>query len=165
MLEYLSDADLKWMAAAGRLQSVPRGHVLVRQGEDTPSLFILLEGHAVVEVHGLGVIARLHGGEVMGEMSFVDASPPSATVTSEDDCILLTVEKVAVMERMQTDPGFEGRLYKALAIFLANRLRGTVNRMKSAGDGGEAAPAELMTARKSPTSDRGLAILMTAAVA
>lgn len=137
MLDYLSDADLEWMARTGLRKAVPHGEVLVNQGVHTQSLFIILEGCAAVVVDGLGVIARLGAGEVMGEMSFVDSTPPSATVTADGSCTVLMLDKKDVHARLGADKGFAGRLYKALAIFLANRLRATVTRMKTspAGEG------------------------------
>lgn len=162
MLDYLSDADLQWMARAGVRQTVPDGHVLVQQGVQTPSLFVILEGRAAVNVEGLGIIARLGAGEVMGEMSFVDASPPAATVTADGPCTVLALNKSEVHARLGADKGFAGRLYKAFAIFLANRLRATVGRMKHSSGKPEEVPS-IGTAGRS--AERSLEKLMQAKAA
>jgi CRP/FNR family cyclic AMP-dependent transcriptional regulator len=71
----------------------------------------------------VGAIARLASGEVVGEMSFVDNTPPSATVRTGAGAKLLAVDKRDLAERMQADPPFAARFYRALAMFLSDRLR------------------------------------------
>lgn len=130
ILGNLSDEDIEWMARAGRRLDLAGGQVLVRQGEASDSLYIVLEGHATVDVAGVGTVARLGSGEVVGEVSFVDSAPPSATVSADGRCIVLALAKREIEARLRSDGGFAGRFYKALAIFLADRLRGTVDRLK-----------------------------------
>ncbi|MBP2297353.1 cyclic nucleotide-binding domain-containing protein [Azospirillum picis] len=130
ILGNLSDEDIEWMARAGRRLDLAAGHVLVRQGEPSDSLFIVIEGHAAVVVAGVGTVARLGSGEVIGEVSFVDSALPSATVTADGRCIALALSKREIEARLRSDGGFAGRFYKALAIFLADRLRGTVDRLR-----------------------------------
>jgi CRP/FNR family transcriptional regulator, cyclic AMP receptor protein len=62
-------------------------------------------------------------------MSFVDSAPPSATVTAVGDGMALFLDKEVVSRKLETDLAFGCRFYRALAIFLADRLRGTVRRM------------------------------------
>ena len=61
-----------------------RARELIEQGVPVDSVFILLDGRLAVWLrprHGPErEIARLNAGEIVGEMSFVDARPPSATV-------------------------------------------------------------------------------------
>ncbi len=130
ILGNLSDEDIEWMARAGRRLDVGDTHVLVRQGQPADCLYIVLEGHAVVDVAGVGIVARLGSGEVIGEVSFVDSAPPSATVLADGRCVALALNRRDIETRLRSDGGFSGRFYKALAIFLADRLRGTVDRLK-----------------------------------
>ena len=126
----LSDEDIEWMSRAGRRQRTLDGQVLLREGEQVSHLFIMLEGVVTVAVSGLGVVAELGSGEVIGEMSFVDSAPAAATVTAVGGGTVLALDKRDVAQRLRAEPGFAGRFYKALAIFLADRLRGTVDRLK-----------------------------------
>ncbi|MCG5244269.1 cyclic nucleotide-binding domain-containing protein [Azospirillum doebereinerae] len=130
ILGNLSDEDIEWMARTGRRLDVGDGHVLVRQGQPADCLYIVLEGHASVDVAGVGVVARLGSGEVIGEVSFVDSAPPSATVSADGRCVALALNRRDIEARLRGDGAFAGRFYKALAIFLADRLRGTVDRLK-----------------------------------
>jgi CRP/FNR family cyclic AMP-dependent transcriptional regulator len=62
---------------------------------------------------------------MVGEMSFVDARPPSASVVALEDSLVLSIPVAALRDRLN-DPPFAARFYRALAVFLADRLRNTV---------------------------------------
>jgi CRP/FNR family cyclic AMP-dependent transcriptional regulator len=123
ILAVLRDEDVDWLARAGRVVHAPAEEVIIRQGEASRDLFFVLEGYVDVLVEGVGAIARLASGEVVGEMSFVDNTPPSATVRTGAAAKLLAVDKRDLAERMQADPPFAARFYRALAMFLSDRLR------------------------------------------
>jgi len=72
--------------AACELVKVGDGGVLVNQGDTSNDFFVLQKGSLKVVDRGTGedfILARLCEGDVFGEMSFLDGSPRSATVTSE----------------------------------------------------------------------------------
>jgi CRP-like cAMP-binding protein len=48
-----------------------------------------------------------------------------ATVTAAKDSRLLSVSRVALQDKLGKDPWFASRFYKAIALFLADRLRTT----------------------------------------
>ena len=129
ILGQLDDMDVDWLARQGRKREIPAGEVLVREGMPCPSVFILLEGGMDVTIHGLGCVANLASGEMIGELSFVDSAPPSATVTAQTVCVVLDVDKTLLAAQLARDDGFARRFYQAIAMFLADRLRGTVRRM------------------------------------
>jgi CRP-like cAMP-binding protein len=127
----LNDHDVEWMASAGRVCSVPAGTVIVAQGEDIDALYLVLDGLFAVSVTARATereIARLHAGEVVGEISFVDSRPPSATVTAVQDSRVLRIAR-ADLHRKLEETGFASRFYKALALFLADRLRSAPQRL------------------------------------
>jgi CRP-like cAMP-binding protein len=82
----------------------------------------------------LGKLAELGVGEIVGEMSYVDDAPPSASVVAEGSCTVLELVYEDITRRMEHDPAFGMRIYRALSFFLADRLRGTVRRF-GYGDG------------------------------
>ena len=138
ILGELNDEDVEWMAATGRRRVVDDGpSVLIREGEAADDLFFVLEGNSVVSVSGVGDVARLGTGEVVGEMSFVDSAPPSATVTAEPGCVVLAVPKREMTARLGKDVGFAARFYRAMAIFLADRLRSANTRGASSASLGD----------------------------
>jgi CRP-like cAMP-binding protein len=68
-------------------------------------------------------IAKLLAGEIVGEISFVDSRPPSASVKAVVDSQVLALPKAALRAKLQRDLGFASRFYLSLATFLADRLR------------------------------------------
>ena len=136
----LSDEDVEWMLATGRRQSVPRGAVLIRQGVPIDALFILLEGRlAVLLGRQEREIARLNAGEIVGEMSFVDARPPSATVKALEDSTVFALSRLTLGAKLSADLGFAARFYKALAIYLSTTVR---ERHRALGYGTDLPPEE-----------------------
>lgn len=125
----LNDADVELLATLGRVRTVPAGAVLIAQGRQLDRLYILLDGHMDVAVAGVGTVATLGSGEVLGEMSFVDSAPTSATVRALDDVRLLDLPRAELEARFVADPAFGMRFFKAIAVFLAERMRSTVQRL------------------------------------
>jgi bacteriocin-type transport-associated protein len=130
-LGILYDEDLDWLIANGRRQSIPAGTVLIREGEPITAVYIVLEGVFSVSIGTLKSqeVARLPVGEVVGEMSFVDSRPPSATVRAVTDGVVLALPRQQLDARLAQNPAFAGRFYRALAVFLADRLRHTTRRL------------------------------------
>lgn len=127
LMGLLIDEDVEWLATSGEMRFVPKGTAIIRQGEPIDALSILLDGKLAVTVAAgqNQQVAVLYPGEVLGEISFVDARPPSATVTAMIDSHVLAINREALARKMQKEPAFAARFYKALAVFLADRLRTT----------------------------------------
>jgi CRP-like cAMP-binding protein len=120
----LSDGDVVWLARHGRRRRVKQGGVLIREGEPIDALYVVLEGELDVVVGAeRRRVARLLAGEVVGEMSFIDARPPSATVSAATDAVLFTIAKATLTQRLTADAAFAARFYKAIATFLSDRVR------------------------------------------
>jgi CRP-like cAMP-binding protein len=119
----LSDADVQWIAKTGVLKRLRGGDVLIHEGEQTDALIFILEGELAVSNLALGQFARMGVGEIVGEISLVDSAPASATVTAKGEGLALFVDKDMLMAKLAADNGFGSRFYRALAVFLADRLR------------------------------------------
>jgi CRP/FNR family cyclic AMP-dependent transcriptional regulator len=123
----LNDDDVEWMLRSGAKRFVPAGATLIEQGVPVDAVFILLEGRLAVWLKGRRSpereIARLNAGEIVGEMSFVDARPPSATVRAVEDSAVFAVSKTILNAKLSSDQGFAARFYRALAIYLSTTVR------------------------------------------
>lgn len=126
-LGILNDSDLEWMIAAGVKRDIAPTQVLIHEGKRVDSVFLVLDGKLSVEVAALGnrEVARLQCGEVVGEMSFADSRPPSATVKAVEPAVVLEIPRHLLQARLAQDAGFAARFYRALAVFLSDRLRST----------------------------------------
>ena len=127
-LGILNDTDVDWMITAGTRHTVPAGEVLIHEGQPVQSVFLVLDGTFVVSTAALGAkqIARLMCGEVVGEMSFVDSRRPSASVTAIEPSAVLAISRHTLVRKLEEDVGFAARFYRAIAVFLSDRLRTTV---------------------------------------
>ncbi|MFW5926133.1 MAG: cyclic nucleotide-binding domain-containing protein [Myxococcota bacterium] len=75
------------------------GDVLIEQGAEGTSFFVLVRGTVRVTKHLDGadvVLAGLHDGAIFGEMALVSAQPRTATVTAVNDCDLLEFDRAAL---------------------------------------------------------------------
>jgi CRP/FNR family cyclic AMP-dependent transcriptional regulator len=61
----------------------------------------------------------------VGEISFVDARPPVASVRAEVESMAGAIPRSALAKKLQEDVGFAARFYQSVAVFLADRLRKT----------------------------------------
>lgn len=135
ILGQLSDDDLEWMLTAGARERVVAGAGLIREGQAVDALYIVLEGELAVTTRASQgrEVARLGAGEVIGEISFVDSRPPSATVTAVREGLVYRLDRARLSARLAEDAAFAGRFYRALAVFLANRLRRTTGLLGYSG--------------------------------
>jgi CRP-like cAMP-binding protein len=123
----LTDEDVEWLTKQGQRRDISGDTLVITEGEPVDDVFILLEGICVVSREVGGEIARIGIGEMIGEMSFIDASPPSASVRTGSDSLLLQVPRSILARRLETDCGFAARFYRALAMMLSDRLRDAVH--------------------------------------
>ncbi|NER81236.1 MAG: cyclic nucleotide-binding domain-containing protein [Leptolyngbya sp. SIO1D8] len=133
ILGILEDEDVDWLVSAGHRRELVSHEILIHEGEPNHALYLILSGRFVVSVarSQQTAIAYLSGGEVVGEMSFVDHLPPSATVTATESAVVLEIERETLEQKLIQDVGFACRWYQALATLLSTRLRGTVRHLEA----------------------------------
>lgn len=129
----LSDADIEWMCEAGHTRSLAAGGRLIEAGHAVDDISLVLRGELAVYAGG-NEIARLGEGEIVGELSFLDARPPYASVEAVEPSIVLCVPHGAVHARFAREPTFGTRFYRSLGVFLASRLRQTVGQLGVFGE-------------------------------
>lgn len=129
----LSDDDLDWIIANGAIEKIPPTTALIKEGESADFLYIVLEGSLVVSVTvegGAKEVTTLGNGEIFGEMSFVDNRPPSATVETLSESLVLSLSRSTLGAHLADDIGFASRFYRAIALFLSSRLRITLSELE-----------------------------------
>lgn len=120
----LKDTDVDWLANHGKRQRRPARSILITAGVSVDTLYIVLEGElAVLEPKSGREIARLVAGEIVGEMSFIDTRPPSATVKALSDAVVYAISKQKLAQHLDDDVAFAARFYKAVATLLSDRVR------------------------------------------
>ena len=137
ILGILDDSDANWLVSNGKARHIRAGTVIIQQGVPVDSVFILLDGQLLVH-SGNVEIAKLLAGEIVGEISFVDLRPPSASVKALVDSQALAIDKAVLRAKLQKDLGFASRFYLSLATFLADRLRVATARLSTGQEGSDA---------------------------
>jgi CRP/FNR family transcriptional regulator, cyclic AMP receptor protein len=131
LMGILDDGDVEWLGRTGATKFMPSGKVLIHEGKTIEDIYVVLEGKLSVSVRAMGdrEIATLLAGEIVGEMSFVDARPPSASVITSQDSYVLVLPRTLLTSKLHTDSAFAARFYRAVATLLADRLRKTTSHL------------------------------------
>ncbi len=127
----LDEVELEKLSKVSGRRRVERGAFVVRAGESTDSLYILLTGRAKVTNHDEEgreiILAWLGAGESFGEMGLIDGSPRSANVVASEACELLVLSKDSFQRCMQDN--FQVAL--KLMQVLVQRLREADRKIES----------------------------------
>ena len=134
----LTDSDVEWLARAGERVHVDGGAPLIPLGSRVDYLYIVLDGQLAIRSPAGALIAHLESGEIVGEMSLVDPAPTTVAVEVASDATLFRISDTKLREKLATDFPFAARFYRAICIFLADRMRATTQRL---GYGDGATPA------------------------
>jgi CRP-like cAMP-binding protein len=129
ILGQLSDSDVEWLATVGERRKIAPGTELIHEGTDIDAVYLILDGQMSVWAGGRLKIATVTSGDILGEMSLIDASKTSASLRCETESIVLAISKAVLSRRLETDVGFAARFYKALALCLADRMRNAIKHM------------------------------------
>jgi len=116
----------------GRCLRLNKGDILMREGDPVRSLYCILEGEVDIFVpedmeyqHDMNWLNLLVDGACVGEYSFIDQQPASATVRANTEVSLFEVSHEVLRELLDTDDAARARLYKNLLECLVDRLRNT----------------------------------------
>jgi len=141
ILGQLSDSDVDWLARAGQRIKAGKATQLITFGVTLSHVYIVLDGELSVQTNKGFELAKVSSGEILGEMSLVDSRPPSASGVVLQDAVVLALDKAVLQAKLDLDTGFSSRFYRAISIFLSERMRSTVGRM-GYGDPGDEAPTD-----------------------
>lgn len=121
----LDDRDIDWLVETGERRRVSNGEVIIQEGVEGEALFVVLEGRFAVTLERFGgkQVAVVGTGDVLGEMSFLDSRPTSATVSAIGDAVVLEVPTEEIRWQLEDEPGFASRFYRALALVLSGKMR------------------------------------------
>lgn len=99
-----------------------KGEDIIRQGEITGGIFIILEGKVSV-IRDSIKIAELEKGEIFGESEILLELPASATIRAEEDGTQVAYIIRGILEQLEKSaPRFTTIFYKTIARVLMTRL-------------------------------------------
>ncbi len=120
----LHEDDLKWLSQNGTVAQLYPGDALIEADQEIDKLYFVTQGNMSIVVDGREV-AEAVTGDVLGEMSFVERCTTSAEVVARTTSRALAVPRKSLLDEFESNTAFAARFYKALAVFLSDRLRAT----------------------------------------
>ena len=111
------------------VQSLKPNQILIREGENSSSLYWVQSGQLVVVKQKSGdeiILGHIFSGELVGEISFLDNEPRSATVKALTDTELIEIPRETFDKIFREQPKWLEILVKTLA----ERLRKANARIK-----------------------------------
>ncbi|MCX6045743.1 MAG: cyclic nucleotide-binding domain-containing protein [Chloroflexi bacterium] len=117
--------DITWISMQGSEQLFAAGTVIIREGEKPAALFIMLAGLVGVEIASVGKqqLGQIGPGELLGETSFIENRPASATILALENSQLLVLPHLILTEKLAQDNAFAARFYRTCALIASRRLR------------------------------------------
>ena len=127
----LSTTDLESFAGIATKRKYKKNMVLIQQGDDTGSLYILLEGEMRVYIEddqGKELTVKiLKPGNSFGELALLGDFPRIANVITMTDCVVSVVSKDSYLTILKENP----QIALALIESLANMVRETTEELSS----------------------------------
>ena len=109
LFSILSDQQIQKMMEMSSLCSYGPGEIIVTENESGDSLFMLIDGHVSIRKPAIAQnnseIARLKSGDIFGEMTIFAGTPRSATIQSICKVDLLEIDRQAIAELIEEEPG------------------------------------------------------------
>lgn len=132
MFEGVPEDTLENLWQSGRRIALKEGEVLLEEGDSVQSIYCILKGEVDIlvpddleEYEDLTWINMLVDGECIGEYSFVDQQPASATVRANTDVELLELSHEELRGMLDANSDLRAQVYKNLLESLVERLRNT----------------------------------------
>ncbi len=132
----LSSNEVVRFLEAGTVLRCKAGDLVVRQGEPSGEIYVLLSGFAEVRretASGLRVLATLSQGDVFGEMGVVRKRPRSASIEALSEASVLVLSPRFFEKTMRVMPEVTARVLFNLSQILCERLERTTRNWVAGG--------------------------------
>ncbi len=128
----LHQEDIKKIYLHGQLDSFKEGEVIIREGQEELSLYLLIEGSSAVMLpkDGPGFerinnvdLSRKIKGDCFGEYSFLDGKPVSASVVALEPCKVFSISRDNLMEFLEADDSLAKIIYLNFSRMFVSKMR------------------------------------------
>lgn len=126
---HLPEAALVRLEAHGRLASYGAGVEILREGDPTQDLGLVLRGRVAVRLRvperGMTTILTLEEGNIIGWSAVVPPHRATSTVVTLVPTDLVLLDGAGLRAELDADPVLAAAVYESLLEALSNRLAGT----------------------------------------
>ena len=113
ILEHLTTGQLTGFALFGESRILPRGSVVVREGDPADAFYVLISGHLQATVGGR-IVGELVEGDGFGEIALLQGGPRTATISvMSADADMLVVRRQDFDMMLATMPAFAWGVWEA----------------------------------------------------
>ncbi|UCD65439.1 MAG: cyclic nucleotide-binding domain-containing protein [Deltaproteobacteria bacterium] len=123
------------------------GTVVIHEGEDNRDLYILSEGVLEVSVKGKDkkiVVSEITAPEILGEISFLNGSPRTATVSAKTDVEMFILSYDKVQQEMSEIPSW----FRMVLLAFTNRMKSCDAKIKEYDQKVKKLEAEIIRLKK-----------------
>lgn len=117
----LGDADFEQLLQVSQRSFPMAGTFLVTQGEHLEQLYIIIKGTAHVVANGM-VVASLHDGNLVGEISFFRDDVATASVVAKTELSVLAFERGQLRKLMRENEALQRALHESIGRDLGVKL-------------------------------------------
>ncbi|RME22770.1 MAG: cyclic nucleotide-binding domain-containing protein [Deltaproteobacteria bacterium] len=153
-LERLEPGARARLVEESRTIHLSRGEVLIHRGEPGGDVYLLETGtlEAIDSRSEPAIIlARIHAGDLVGEMAFLSEATRTADVRAAEDCVCRWWSRSQLQRLVEEDPSLGRSLFRTLAELVVERSR-QISRLATEG-----ALGRTSTPRPTPAAARHLA--------
>ena len=109
--------------------------VLIEQDATKAAAYYIKSGRVKLMLRGENGeqkhLATRGAGDVLGELSLLLGHPATVTAVADGAVNVIEVSHAALMEQLRSDPAKSGRLFKAMAVALAERISELSSKLRS----------------------------------
>ena len=117
--EHMPEEMLRKLLQIMTVAHFDHGSLIMEQGHEFPYTCILLKGRVAIFVDNKHILDLRRTGDVVGEMSFINEGPCTATVKAEAGCDLILISKATLTKIGDTN------FYIWLCRVLSDKLKRT----------------------------------------
>lgn len=122
----MEPADLALLGNYGEFLPVQAGQLLINAGDDQEYLYVVISGllHVTILVDGrVKLLARVEGGETLGEVNVFDPATASATVMAQEFSQIWKANRADIDEFVKAYPEAGANLLKGIVTVMCRRIR------------------------------------------
>lgn len=125
----LGSPGLESLERAGSAVALDAGEVIIEEGQQVTDLFVVIRGELEVFLPETESrltrirVARKGPGDCIGEYSFVDKNPASASVAAKVPSRVFRISQAEFERKLDADPAIGRTFYRNLLRLLVARLR------------------------------------------
>ncbi len=116
----LSGEELYPVAEIATIEGIAEGTAIVREGDPSDDLYVVVEGTLGVLKGGTRV-AAIEAGKAFGELGVLDGEPRTATVTAESECRLLRIPRSELEALLDESPEVARGIIRTLLSYVRSK--------------------------------------------